>query len=197
MLTFDVERPEHQARVHLLIRLLLLIAVGMVGCSSLYWALYLALPGVAALLVNQRGAACYLEEDGQTLVRMLRWVGRAYAYLWLLTDDTPSTEPEGAVKLELVPTGAPTIGSALARVLYSLPALVLLMLLSIPGYVLWAIGALWLLIAGRVPEPVSSYLEMVLRYQLRLFAYHLSLTDRYPSLSAGPHAPPLSQAPAA
>jgi hypothetical protein len=82
-------------------------------------------------------------------------------------------------------------------VLYSFPALVLLLILSIPGYVLWVLGALWLLIAGRVPEAVASYLEMMLRYQLRLFAYHLSLTDRYPSLSAGSHAPPLSQTPAA
>ncbi len=170
------------ARIHVVIRLVLLAALGTIGCSSLYWLLYLALPALAALAVSQRGSERYLAEDGPRLLRALRWVAGAYAYLWLLTDEFPTTQAAGAVELEVATGGAPTPGSALLRLVYSLPALVLLAILSFAAGVLWIVAALWILVAQRTPAALADFFALVLAYQFRLVAYHLSLVDRDPSL---------------
>jgi hypothetical protein len=173
-------------RVHVVIRLALLAALGTLGCSSLYWMLYLALPAVAALLISAKGAERYHAEDAPGIVRVLRWVAGAYAYLWLLTDTPPSTEPGGASDLQVGPEGAPTTGAALLRLIFSLPALVVLGVLSLAAGVLWLIGALWILVSRRMPHALASFFALMLRYQFRLVAYHLSLVDRYPSFEESP-----------
>jgi hypothetical protein len=167
-------------RIHVAIRLALLIALGMIGCSSLYWILYIALPAIAALLISTKSAGRYLAEDGPRLSRALAWLTGAYAYLWLLTDEVPS-EPHAAVEVQIETGGTPAAGSALARLLYSLPALLLLAILSIAGSLLWVIGAIAILIRRRTPSAIASFFSLTLQYQLRLAAYHLSLVDRYPS----------------
>jgi hypothetical protein len=170
-------------RVQVGVRLLLLLALASIGCSSAYWLVYLALPVVAALLVSRDGATRYLGEDSRGTIRVLRWAARAYAYLWLLSDAVPSAEASaGPVDFEVVPGGAPTPSSALVRLLSSLPALLLLSLLSIVAVPLWVIGAVAILITERTPAPIADFIAMKLRYQFRLVAYHLSLVDAYPSL---------------
>lgn len=173
-----VEPAPKRSRIHVLIRLLLLVALGTLGCSSLYWVLYLAAPAAVALLVSQKGSERFLAESAPPFSRALRWLAGAYAYLWLLTDDFPST----GVTLEIEPGGAPTPGSALLRLVYSLPALVLLAILSFAASILWIVAAIWILVAQRTPSGLTDFFALTLRYQFRLVAYHLSLTDRYPSL---------------
>jgi len=184
-----VETPAQLERAHVIIRLALLIALGAIGGSSLYWLLYLALPALAALLISSKGPERYLAEDASRAVPVLRWLAAAYAYLWLLTDAVPSREPGGPVELEIDLDARPTVGSALLRLLYSLPPLVLLALLSIPACLLWVIGAIAILVRRRVPRVIADFFAMVLRYQFRLVAYHLSLFDRYPSFAEAPLAP--------
>jgi hypothetical protein len=186
---FTVSPPAEQERVHVAIRLVLLLALGAIGCSSLYWLLYLLLPALAALLIAGHGAARYLADDAPGAVRALRWLASAYAYLWLLSDAPPLAESS---PLELEPGGAPTAGSALARLVYSLPALVVLAILSFVAGFAWIIGALAILVRRRQPRAIAAFLALTLRYQFRLIAYHLSLVDRYPSLADTPaaHATP-------
>ena len=181
---FLVEPSARMQRVHVLIRLVLLIALGTIGISSLYWFLYLALPALAALLISQHGAGRYLEEYAPRAVRVLRWLAAAYAYLWLLTDELPGTEPGNAIDLQVETGGTPTTTSALLRIVYSIPAAILLAVLSFAGVFLWIVGALWILFGQHVPGAIADYLALTLRYQFRLVAYHLSLVDRYPSLEA-------------
>ena len=57
-----IERPLHTRRVQALTRLLLLLAIGALGCSSIYWALYLGLPAIAAALVARKGGERFLAE---------------------------------------------------------------------------------------------------------------------------------------
>ena len=179
---FGVEPPARMERIHVAIRLVLLIALGTIGCSSLYWFLYLALPALAALLISQDGPGDYLAEDAPRIVRVLRWLAAAYAYLWLLTDAFPGSEKGEAVELRIETGGTPSTGSALLRLLYSVPAVLLLALLSIVGGLLWLVGAVAILARQRLPGAIADYLALTLRYQFRLAAYHLSLVDRYPSL---------------
>jgi hypothetical protein len=175
-------------RIHVAIRLVLLVALGTAGWSSLYWLFYLALPAVAALLLNAHGADRYAAQDVPRAERVLRWFARAYAYLWLLTDEVPSVDGPAPpiVELRVEPTGRPTPSWALLRLLTSLPALLLLGLLSCVAVVLWLIGAIAILAVQRVPPFVHDFIAMKLRYQFRLLAYHLSLVDRYPSLEEAP-----------
>jgi hypothetical protein len=184
MTTHPVQLVIHPAqklqRLHLVIRLALLIALGAVGISSVYWILYLALPAVGALLISQKGGERYLDDDAPGYVRALRWLAGAYAYLWLLTDAFPTGE-HGTVELAVEPGGTPTVKSALLRLIYSLPALLVLAVLSFAGSFLWIIAALVVLVRGRTPGPIADFFALTLRFQFRLIAYHLSLVDRYPS----------------
>ena len=179
---FRVEPAERMQRIQVAIRLVLLIALGAIGCSSLYWFLYLALPALAALLISQHEPGHYLDEDAPRILRVLRWVAGAYAYLWLLTDTVPQGERGGPVELEIEPGGAPTTGSALLRLLYSVPAVLLLAVLSLVAALFWLVGAVFILVRQQLPAAIADYLALTLRYQFRLAAYHLSLVDSYPSL---------------
>lgn len=178
------------------IRLLLLMALGAIGCSSIYWLAYLTLPALAALLILQRGADRYVFEDGAAIARGLRWLAAAYSYLWLLTDELPTTSTTSPVTLEIVAGGSPTAGSALLRLVRSLPALALLILLSLIAGLLWFFAALSILVSQRVPPALAEFLTAALRYQFRLIAYHLSLVDRYPAfeIESLPHTPASSAA---
>jgi hypothetical protein len=40
-----------------------------------------------------------------------------------------------------------------------------------------------------IPAAIASFLELTLRYQFRLVAYHLSLVNCYPSFEQAPGAP--------
>jgi hypothetical protein len=173
--------PSRVPRVDVVIRLAILAALGSLGCSSLYWALYLVLPAVVAMLLS-RGADRYLSEDAPALVRALRWLAGAYAYLWLLTEAVPTTEEGGPVELVVDLCGKPSVESALLRLVTSLPALIVFACISIAGVALWSVAALSILIQERVPAGVARLLAMGLRYQFRLVAYHLSLVDAYPVL---------------
>jgi hypothetical protein len=172
-----------RARIHVLIRLVLLAGLGAIGCSSLYWLLYLMVPAMVALSVTQKSGAGYLAEEGPRLGRALAWIADAYAYLWLLTDRLPSSG-QHTVELAVDPSGEPTPASALARLLYSLPAIIVLSLASVVGVFLWVLAAIWILFTGRMPDWIADFLQMVLAYRMRLYAYHLSLVGAYPSFAA-------------
>jgi hypothetical protein len=187
-----VEPSARPLRIHVLIRLVLLLAVAALGYSAVYWPLYLALPAVVAIVVMNKGGARYLREDAPRVLPVLRWLAAAYAYLWLLTDAMPSTEAGGPVDLTVdVDAGGnpPTPATALLRLIYSLPALVLVAVLTVAAGLLWLVGAAFILARERMPAAIAEFLAMTLAVQLRLCAYHLSLTDRYPSLEAAGLAP--------
>jgi hypothetical protein len=176
-----VEPPAQIPRVEMIIRLALLAALSILGYSSLYWCLYLALPAIVALVVTKKGGALYLAEDAPRVVRALRWFATAYAYLGLLSNELPTSE-QCRVDLQIETNGTPTAGSALGRLVTSLPALVLVAVLSLAATLVWLAAAVMVLVTERVPGVLAQYLALTLRVQLRFAAYHLSLVDRYPSL---------------
>jgi hypothetical protein len=179
-ISLRIESPPEWARVHVLIRLVLLMALGALGCSSLYWLLYLGLPALAALLIAQKGSADYIAADAPRITPVLSWLAGVYAYLWLLTDRWP-TEDARPVELTIAPESQATPGAALGRLFTSIPALLLLVLASVVACFLWMVGALWVLLTRRVPAMIVDFLTLVLTYQFRLVGYHLALVDRYPS----------------
>jgi len=180
----EVTIPSRTARLHVVTRLALMVALGVLGTSAVTWAVYLAIPAVVALVISQKGGDRYLADTSGTIVKVLRWFASAYAYLWMLTDMLPTAEG-GSVELHVSPEGHPTMGSALLRLVTSLPALLVLAVLSAVAGLLWIVAAVVVLARQRMPAGIARFIAVVLRFQFRLVAYHLSLVDRYPSLQEG------------
>jgi hypothetical protein len=166
-------------RVQVVIRLALLAALGAIGHSSVVCVAYLAVPPLVALRIQQKGGSRYLAEDGPRITAALRWLAGAYGYLWLLTDDLPTSEG-GAIRLGIESDATPTTRSALARLIWSLPALMVGLVLSLAAVLVWIAAVVCALVERRVPAAIADFLTAVLRFQVRLFAYHLSLVARYP-----------------
>jgi hypothetical protein len=177
----QVERQEGASRIHVVVRLVLLVAVGAIGCGPVYWLAYLASPALVALAILRRGADRYLADDARRIARALRWLVSALAYLSLLTDTPPTREP-GPIELEIEPGGTPTATSALLRLLTSLPALLLVVVLSTLASFCWVVGVVCILVSTRLPSLCRDYLTLTLRTQVRFLAYHLSVVDAYPSV---------------
>ena len=182
----SVEARPQRARISVIIRLCLLLAIGIVGYSTIYWLLYFAIPALVAMIILQKGADHYQIDYAPRIVRGLRWMAGAYAYLGLLSDMLPTTDPGGPVDIEVELGGIPTAQSCLLRLVFSLPALLVAVVLSLASTLLWAVAAIVILVNERMPAGIAGFLTLTLRYQTRLVAYHLSLVDRYPSFQESP-----------
>jgi Domain of unknown function (DUF4389) len=188
---FEVERPPTFQRAHVFLRIALLIVIGWIGHPM--GLLWLGIPVVAAILVAQRGGQRYLDEDGPKVTRVLNWVLDLVAYLALLTDRLPGGD-EDPVRFEVERSGSPTVGSALLRILYAIPSLIVLAILVFFGAIVWVIGLVCVLVSEKYPEGLWRFLRGIVRWEACLFAYLASLVDRYPpfsleTASASPAAP--------
>jgi hypothetical protein len=182
---FDVERPPAFRRVHVLLRLALLIVISWF--SHPFGLLWLGLPVIAAILVAQKDGRRYLDEDGPRVTGVLRWLVGLLAYLALLTDRFPGGS-SNAVRFEVERSGSPTVGSALLRILYAIPSLIALAILGFVGAIVWVIGVVLVLVNERYPESFWRFLLSLVRWEAWLLAYLASLVDRYPPfrLETGP-----------
>jgi hypothetical protein len=182
----DIEAPTQFQRVQLFVRILVLIAFGMIHQSGigLFGLLYVLLPIVAAVLITHRGGAGYLERDASWLVAVLEWVVAFYAYMLFVTDAFPLDSRGRPVRLRVATQGAPSVGSALLRLVTSLPQLVVLMILGFIAVVLALFAAVGILLFGHYPAAMRAFQQEVVARGARLFSYHASLVQQYPPLSS-------------
>ena len=174
---FDVERPPAFDRAHVVLRIGVLIVFGWIGHPlGLLW---LGLPAVAAFLVSRKGGERYVGEDGPTVAAALNWVLDLVAYVALLTDRLPGGEKH-PVRFEVEPTASPTVRSALLRILYAIPSVIVLSILTFVGAVVWAIAMVLVLVDGRYPPGMWRFLFGIVQWEARLVAYLASLVDEYP-----------------
>jgi uncharacterized protein DUF4389 len=175
--TLDVERPPAFRRAHVFLRVALLVLIGWLGHPiGLLW---LGLPVVAAILVSQKGGQRYLDEDGAAVARVLTWILALVAYLALLTDQLPS-RGEHPARFQVDRSGSPTVGSALLRILYAIPSLIVLAILTFVGAIVWVIAVVLVLVDEKYPESMWRFLLGIVRWEACLLAYLASLVDRYP-----------------
>ena len=190
---FEVTRPAKFERPQVLIRIVAYFLLSLV-MSLVYWAL----PIVAAIWVSQKGSQRYLEEDGPKVTGWLRWTTALSAYVYLLTDRFPSYE-DVSVRYDVQPMGTPSIGSALLRLITSIPSLIVFTILNWVATIIWFIAAVMVLIQETYPEGLYDFQCGVVRWQARLLAYHASLVGAYPpfSFDTGPQSasPPAAAAP--
>lgn len=179
-IVLDVERPPAFQRAHVFLRVALLVVIGWIGHPlGLLW---LGLPVVAAVLVSQKGGQRYLDESGPTVSRVLGWILAVVAYLALLTDRLPDRR-EQPIRFHVERSGSPTVGSALLRILYAIPSLIVLALLTFVGAIVWVIAVVLVLVDERYPESMWRFLLGLVRWEAWVLAYLASLVDRYPPFS--------------
>jgi len=193
---FDVVRPAPGARfdrAQVILRLVILFVLGMVGISFpwVFVFLYFALPAVVAVVVSTRGTDHFVGETAPQIVRVVTWLTAFAAYLGLLTDRFPTGE-HPSVRVEVPVRGAPTVQSALWRLLSSLPEAFILAILSFIAGIAWLIACVCVLLTETYPSAVFDFQRGVLRWQVRLLAYHASLVEEMPpyTFETGPESAP-------
>jgi hypothetical protein len=159
------------------LRVALLVAIGWIGHP--FGLLWLGLPVVAAILVSQKGGQRYLDENGSSVTRVLNWILDLVAYLALLTDELPG-QTEHPVRFEVERSGSPTTGSALLRIVYAIPSLLMLAILAFVGAIVWLIAVVLVLVNESYPDGLWRFLLGLVRWEAWLLAYLASLVDRYP-----------------
>jgi uncharacterized protein DUF4389 len=184
----EVERPARFQRAHVFLRIALLVVLGWLAHP--WGLLWLGLPVVAAILISQKGGQRYLDESGPGIARVLNWILDFTAYLALLTDDLPG-EGRHPVRFEVERAGSPTMGSALLRILYAIPSLIVLAILAFFGSIVWVVAVVCVLVGQRYPESLWRFLLGLVRWEGRLLAYLASLVDQYPpfTLESSPYPP--------
>jgi hypothetical protein len=187
----DSNIPARYARNEVALRIALVVALSVLGAPAVcgFGLLYLVLPIVAAVVISSRGNSGYLETEGARVVELLRWWTAFVGYLLFLGDRFPLQRSDYAsVRISGAGSNA-TVGSALLRLLTSLPVVILLVPLWWLAGVLAVIAAILVLASETVPAPLVRYFAFVTALQARLLVYHASLTDRYPLTEAPtPHA---------
>jgi hypothetical protein len=179
----DVISPPHFDRVQLLLRIGIGILLGWLGVTAgwLVCLLFGALPLIAAIAISSERDA-YLKEVAPGIWAVLDWLLRLSAYMLLLVDRFPTDETR-SVSTEIRYTGQPTVGSALARLITSIPSGIVLMLLWFVSSVLWIVAALAVLLGLSMPRSILAFQRGVLRWSARLVAYHASFVVEYPPWS--------------
>jgi hypothetical protein len=175
--TFEVERPPVFQRAHVFLRVGLLVVVGWIGHP--FGLLWLGVPVVAAILVSQKGGKRYLDENGPTVTRVLNWILDLVAYLALLTDELPGRD-EHPVRFHVERSGSPTTGSALLRILYAIPSVIVLAILAFVGAIVWVIAVVLVLVNESYPHSLWRFLLGLVRWEACLLAYLASLVECYP-----------------
>lgn len=179
----EIERPERFDRAHVIIRAAILIAFSLL--MAFLWLLvliYVAVPFIAAILISSERHR-FREEGALRIKRWIHTIVAADAYYTLLTDRFSLERPEDNVRLEFEVSANPTPGSALSRLVTSVPSALVLLVLGIAAIVSGIVAGLIALVAGNYPEPIYRFHYGVVNWTARLLAYHASLVDEYPPFS--------------
>jgi hypothetical protein len=182
----EVSSPRRFDRIQLLIRIAVSMFLGWLGIT-LGWltcALFFAVPLVAAAMISTRGADLYLRDTAPRLWRAFRWLFAFGAYMLLITDRIPVDEST-PVTSDLRTSGHPSVGSALLRLVTSIPSAFVLGFLGIVACILWLVAAASILIGRTVPTSILDFQTGFLRWHARLLAYHASFVEEYPPFSFG------------
>lgn len=195
--TFDVAPQEKYDRTQVAIRLVVLIILSIIGGAAAWFPglpflgipmaggwlpglLWLGIPVAAAILISQHGAQQYLAEAETSMAKWLRLLVRLYAYIGLLTDRFPGEEADHPVSFSVTPTGTPTAGQVLLRIILVIPHAIVLALLGIVAGILLLAAAIMILVQASYPESIFGFLRGYVRWETRVLVYLAGLTDEYP-----------------
>ncbi|HEV3404922.1 MAG TPA: DUF4389 domain-containing protein, partial [Gaiellaceae bacterium] len=178
--TFDLERPGKMSRAHVFLRIVILVLVSWIaGSGGGLGLVYLGLPAAAAILISQKGGERYLVEDGERVTGWVAFIVGVVSYLALLTDELPGGG-RLPVRLEIVRSGSPTVGTALLRIVKAIPSALVLALIGFAGWIVSLIAAISILLKEDYPEGLWNFQRGIVRWEARLLGYLASLVEPYP-----------------
>jgi hypothetical protein len=139
-----------------ILRLLLLaLAAAIVGVGGGVAVLWLGIPVAAAVVISLKGGERYVREDGERVSRWLGLVVSGLAYAALLTDAFPGSSG-ASVQFKSTSSGAPTVGSALLRIVRAIPMVLGVCLIGIGALLFWLIAACAARLLGYLSSTVES-----------------------------------------
>jgi hypothetical protein len=178
--TLEVDYPERQSRWKTLLRLFLAIPVLIFAALLLYATYAIAIASWIAIILRGRIPGWLFEFQ----VRLIDWQTRAIAYTFLLTDTYPAFEGAYPVRVDATyPERLARWKVIIWKYITALPHTVVLQFLWIGA--LFSVVMAWfaVLFTGRFPRGLHGFVVGVGRWNLRVQAYILSLTDEFPPFS--------------
>jgi len=199
---FEATYPERLSRLSTAFRLLLFIPIAIFafalgggelglpgnarGGSAIVVGTASAVAVASWLAILVRGRIPRWLFDFQ--VALGRWSSRAFGYLFLLTDRYPPFEGDWVINYDVrYPERLSRWKLLFWKVITAMPHFIVLLFLGLAAMVVIVVAWFFILFAGRYPRGLFEYVAGVMRWNARVYAYVLSLTDEYPpfNLSAG------------
>ena len=201
-LTFSVDYPDRElSRVTTFFRIFtvipILIVLALIGgafggnysddsaSAGATFGGFMVMPVVAMLLFRKKYPTWWANWNRE----LLRFGNRIHTYLWLMSDQYPSTDEEQYVHLDFATPDGQELsrGMPLIKWLLAIPHYIVLFFLYIAAAVCVFISWFAILFTGRYPRSLFEFVEGVLRWGNRVHAYAFILvTDRYPPFSLQP-----------
>ncbi len=175
----SVAKPDRFQRVHLLLRIGLWIVVTYLFNSFLL----LAGPIITAVLVAQKNDASFHERFGETYGKVVGFIVGLQGYMSFASDDFPEWGKGGSLRYDYTPTGEPTVGSALLRIIMVIPHLIALWIVGLLALALGFVAAVTVLFSQSVPHGVWKFLMGYVAWDARVLTYFLSMVEEYPPFS--------------
>ena len=123
-------------------------------------------------------------------LELMRFGNRVAAYLSLMDDRYPATDDQQYVHLDFPYPDVPRDLNRwlpLIKWLLALPHYIILIVLAIAAFFVVIVAWFAVLFTGRYPKGMFGFVEGVLRWQNRVFAYAIVLvTDEYPPFRLAP-----------
>jgi len=183
--SLSVDYPEQQSRWKAVFRLPLAIPVFLYylllssAQSGALWLLWLV------ILLRGRIPRWLFDFN----LALERGIARAGAYFGLLTDAYPPFEGEHPVHLEIrYPERISRRKLLFWKIITSVPHIVVIYVLQAVALAVIPIAWVAIMFTGRFPKGLHDFVSGVLRWQRRVNAYALSLTDEFPPYSLAPDA---------
>ncbi|MBF6598888.1 MAG: DUF4389 domain-containing protein [Dehalococcoidia bacterium] len=180
--TFDIDPQESYDKTQVAIRIVILIVLSIIAGAVgwIFGLAYLIVPVVAAVMISQKGAASYFAESDRNMKTWLRMLIGFYAYLGMLTDKLPGADGDSPARVQVTPSGEPTAGAVLLRIILAIPHAIVLGLLGIVAGIFVLVAAIMVLLNGTNSEGIFSFLRGYARWNARMYAYLAGFVQEYP-----------------
>lgn len=184
--SYNIAQPEKFQRIQIALRFIIVLLFWLIGpLAYIFSVVYLLIPFISAILISQKGSERFLLESNSNITKWLSYFIGFQTYLVLLTDKMPIEAPSTIFQLKVQPSGKPTIGDPLFRIILTLPHFIVLGIVGIPFIVFYPLASIFVLATETYPEFLFSYFRGYIRWTTRVYFYLAAVVEEYPPFSFG------------
>jgi hypothetical protein len=120
-------------------------------------------------------------------LELQRFTNRVTVYLSLMDDHYPATDDHQSVRLDYPDPEQLNRWLPLIKWLLAIPHYIVLFFLNLASFFVVIVAWFAIVVTGRYPRGMFGFVEGVIRWNVRVTAYTLTLvTDRYPPFRLAP-----------